>query len=90
MLVFMTFRMSDVGFPIAISVSDFYGGVVVGLFSYLSALWLLEKLLPARLGANTTNGPKPSGPINGADNSPIGPDAKAGHSNEADSDAAAD
>ena len=90
MLVFMTFRMSDVGFPIAISVSDFYGGVVVGLFSYLSALWLLEKLLPARLDADTTNGPKTSGSINGADNSPMGPDLKAIHSNEADSDATAD
>ncbi len=67
MLVFMTFRMADVGFPIAISISDFYGGIVVGLFSYLGALWLLDKLIPT----STDDTASPESP---ADN-PIEPPA---------------
>lgn len=45
MLVFMTFRMKDVGFPISIAVNDFYGGIVIGIFSYIAAVWLVRKVL---------------------------------------------
>ena len=45
MIVFMTFRMKDVGFPVSITVTDFYGGVVVGLFSYIAGTWLVKKVL---------------------------------------------
>lgn len=45
MLVFITYRMQDSSFPITLAVNDFYGGVVVGIFSYVAAQWLAEKVL---------------------------------------------
>lgn len=46
-IVFLTYRMRESGFPISLSVNDFYGGVVVGLFSYVGADWLAKKVLGA-------------------------------------------
>jgi hypothetical protein len=45
-VIFITYRMHDSGFPISLSISDFYGGVVVGLFGYVAASWIQEKILP--------------------------------------------
>jgi hypothetical protein len=42
-IVFMTYRMRDAGFPIAITVNDFYGGIVLGLFGFVLAKSLRER-----------------------------------------------
>lgn len=44
MFIFMTYRMKDVTGPFTLSVNDFYGGVVIGLFGVFLADWLAEKL----------------------------------------------
>lgn len=42
--IFMTFRLKDTSLPLAVSVNDFYGGLVVGLFGVLITNWLGPKL----------------------------------------------
>lgn len=54
-LVFMTYRMRDAGFPISITVSDFYGGIVLGLFGFVLASALRERFL----GSNNSSGSAP-------------------------------
>jgi hypothetical protein len=42
--VFMTYRLKDVAGPFTVSVNDFYGGVVIGIFGIFLAEWLGGKL----------------------------------------------
>lgn len=44
MFIFMTYRLKDVSGPFTITVNDFYGGVVIGLFGVFLADWLASKL----------------------------------------------
>ena len=43
-LVTLLFRMKDLALPINITVNDFYGGIVLGLFTYTLGDWLYKKL----------------------------------------------
>lgn len=58
MVVFITFRMQEGGLPIAITVNDFYGGVVIGLFGYVATLWVGNRVLgdSAHAGAPRARG----------------------------------
>jgi hypothetical protein len=38
------YRLKDVQLPIAVTVNDFFGGIVVGLFTYKLADWIYQKL----------------------------------------------
>lgn len=38
------YRLKDVQLPIAVTVNDFFGGIVIGLFTYKLADWIYEKL----------------------------------------------
>lgn len=42
--IFLTFRMKDASLPFTLSVNDFYGGLVVGLFGVVLTNWLGPKL----------------------------------------------
>lgn len=42
--IFMTFRLKDASLPFTVSVNDFYGGLVVGLFGVVLTKWLGSKL----------------------------------------------
>lgn len=42
--IFLTFRMKDASLPFTLSVNDFYGGLVVGLFGVVLTQWLWPKL----------------------------------------------
>ena len=48
MFIFMTYRLKDVSGPLTVSVNDFYGGVVIGLFGVFLADWLASKLFVAK------------------------------------------
>lgn len=43
-VILLTFRMKDVSLPFTLSVNDFYGGLVVGLFGVVLTKWLVPKL----------------------------------------------
>jgi hypothetical protein len=45
--IFLTYRLKDVSGPFTITVNDFYGGVVLGLFGVFLADWLAGKLFVA-------------------------------------------
>ena len=45
--IFMTFRMKDASLPFTLTVNDFYGGLVVGLFGVVITNWLRPKLFGA-------------------------------------------
>lgn len=38
------YRLKDVQLPIAVTVNDFFGGIVIGLFTYKLADWIYKKL----------------------------------------------
>lgn len=42
--IFLTFRMGDASLPFTLSVNDFYGGLVIGLFGIILTNWLAPKL----------------------------------------------
>lgn len=42
--IFMTFRMKDASLPFTLTVNDFYGGLVIGLFGVVLTKWLGPKL----------------------------------------------
>ncbi|WP_124455115.1 hypothetical protein [Paucibacter sp. KBW04] len=42
--IFLTFRLKDAALPFTISVNDFYGGLVVGLFGVFLTGWLRKRL----------------------------------------------
>jgi len=44
-LVMLIFRMKDLGLPIEISVTDFLGGIVLGLFTFKLGDWVYSKLV---------------------------------------------
>jgi hypothetical protein len=47
--IFLTFRMKDASLPFTLTVNDFYGGLVVGLFGVVITKWLGPKLFgPAK------------------------------------------
>ena len=43
-LILVSSRMQDIGIPMNIEVDDFYGGVILGLFSFKLGDWLFTKL----------------------------------------------
>ncbi len=45
--IFLTYRLKDVSGPFTITVNDFYGGIVLGLFGVFLADWLTGKLFVA-------------------------------------------
>lgn len=58
-LIFLTYRMQDSGFPISLSINDFYGGIVVGLFSYIGAHWLKTRILTTDDAQRPAHEPSP-------------------------------
>lgn len=42
--ILITFRMKDASLPFTLSVNDFYGGLVMGLFGVILTKWLSERL----------------------------------------------
>ncbi len=43
-ILLLMFRMKDLSLPINISINDFYGGVVLGLFTYKLSNWIYKLL----------------------------------------------
>lgn len=69
-VIFMTHRMRDAGFPIAITVNDFYGGIVLGLFGFLFSRTLRERFV-----AKQADVVPPTPPVPGPPPSPAPPTA---------------
>lgn len=44
MFILLTYRLRDTGAPFTVTVNDFYGGVVIGMFGFFLADWITEKL----------------------------------------------
>ena len=42
--IFLTFRLKDASLPFTVSINDFYGGLVIGLFGVVLTKWLGPKL----------------------------------------------
>ena len=62
--ILITFRMKDASLPFTLSVNDFYGGLVMGLFGVILTRWLSRKLFGENddeesaepMGSNGANG----------------------------------
>lgn len=44
-IIFLLLRLKGIMLPITITINDFYGGVVIGLFAYSLGNWLFSKLM---------------------------------------------
>ena len=42
--VLLTFRLKSDTLPLSVTVNDFYGGIVIGLFTFKIASWLYAQL----------------------------------------------
>lgn len=57
--IFLTFRLKDASMPFTVSVNDFYGGLVIGLFGVVLTNTLAPKLFGT--GDKTRHGKEPAG-----------------------------